>query len=75
MGYDRLEVGDGDAGAVDCGGGRCVDCKDGGAGGADAKAVWLSTPRASEMDGSDCLVVCLAPSFSCSLVLRDSGGV
>jgi hypothetical protein len=36
---------------------------------------WLSTPRASEMEGKESLTVCLIASFSLSLVRRDSGGV
>ena len=35
----------------------------------------VSTPRASEMEGKECLTVCLIASFSFSLVRRDSGGV
>jgi hypothetical protein len=35
----------------------------------------LSTPNASDMDGNDCLTVCLIASFSSPLVRRDSGGV
>ena len=35
----------------------------------------VSTPRASEMEGKECLTVCLIASFSFSLVRRDSGDV
>ena len=37
--------------------------------------VWLSTPSASEMDGSDWRAVCLMFSFCSPLLRRESGGV
>jgi len=70
MGKDRL----GEGGAIDCecdgGAAKAVD----GAGVDDEYDVWLSTPSASDIDGSDWRVVCLA-SCSSPLVRRDSGGV
>lgn len=72
MGYERLAAAPGDAGAVE--GGRevcvwecCTDGCGGGGGGCEVtKGVWRSTPNASEMEGSDCLGICLALSRSCS---------
>lgn len=71
MGNERLVEGVGELGAVAWVCVRCVGCR--GGGGSAAIDVWRSIPSASEMEGSDCL--CLVPSFSFSLVRRDSGGV
>ena len=70
----RCERGDGDETSAGREGGSCVDgvvCE----GNDEWYAGWLSTPRASDMEGKDCLTVCLIASFSSPLVRRDSGGV
>lgn len=58
----------GDPAAAVCGGEGCVGWREGRA---DGNAV--CSPNASDREGNDCLG--LDASFSCSLVLRDSGGV
>ena len=67
---------DGEEGVMDDGG-RATDARGGGTGADEVYAdVWLSTPSASEMEGREWrMVVCLWPSCSSALVLRDSGGV
>lgn len=76
MPYGLFALREGDDGAADCGGGRCVGWADSGAADVDVEYdVWLSTPNASEIDGSDCRVVCLTFSCSSPLVRRESGGV
>ena len=74
MPYGRLIAANGDDGAAN---GGCDTCADASSGAALVDAendVWLSTPSASEIDGSDWRVVCLA-SCSSTSVRRDSDSI